>query len=101
MPEADLNDDDLKERQTYEDWDQPYPDDLQTGLAEFINLPDDYEEKTPDVANAATSLGPDASDDPDPLITSPLYGRWHALTQRLLTKRDGTPATIRRTGCIV
>src|SRR4029077_6440755 len=26
------------------------------------------------------------------LITAPLYGRWHALTQRLLTNRDGTPA---------
>ena len=35
---------------------------------------------------------PGISDDPDPLITSPLYGRWHALTQRLLTNRDGTPA---------
>ena len=30
--------------------------------------------------------------DPDPLITAPLYGRWHALTQRLLTNSDGTPA---------
>ena len=35
---------------------------------------------------------PGIADDPDPLITAPLYGRWHALTQRLLTKRDGTPA---------
>jgi hypothetical protein len=92
VPEADLSDDDRKERQKYEDWDQPYPDAFQTGLAEFINLPDDYAENTPAVANAATSLGPDASNDPDPLITSPLYARWHALTQRLLTKRDGTPA---------
>ena len=33
-----------------------------------------------------------SDDDPDPLITAPLYGRWHALTQRLLTQRDGTPA---------
>jgi hypothetical protein len=92
VPDADLTNDDLKERQTYEDWDQPYPDKFQTALAEFINLPDDYEENTPAAANAATSLEPDASNDPDPLITSPLYGHWHALTQRLLTKRDGTPA---------
>ena len=34
---------------------------------------------------------PGIDDDPDPLITAPLYGRWHALTQRLLTERDGTP----------
>ena len=28
--------------------------------------------------------------DPDPLITPPLYGRWHALTERLLTRPRGT-----------
>ena len=28
--------------------------------------------------------------DPDPLITAPIYGRWHALTTRLLVARDGT-----------
>ncbi len=92
VPEADLGPDDLAERQKYEDWDQPYPDDFQKGLAQFINLPDDYNNLTPAAANAATSLGPGVSDDIDPLITSPLYGRWHALTQRLLTKANGTPA---------
>src|SRR4029078_12646963 len=35
---------------------------------------------------------PGVSDDLDPLITSPLYGRWHALTQRLLTTRTGAAA---------
>ena len=40
----------------------------------------------------ASELGSGIDDDPDPLITAPLYGRWHALTQRLLTNRDGTPA---------
>lgn len=92
VPAADLGPDDLAQRQKYEDWDKPYPDAFETGLAKFINLPDDYEAMTPAAANAATALGPGISDDPDPLITSPLYGRWHALTQRLLTKRDGTPA---------
>ncbi len=92
VPDADLGPDDLAQRQKYEDWDKPYPDAFETALAKFINLPDDYEAKTPADANAATSIGPRISDDPDPLITSPLYGRWHALTQRLLTQRDGTPA---------
>ena len=32
--------------------------------------------------------------DPDPLITPPLYGRWHAAVERLLTDRDGMPARI-------
>jgi hypothetical protein len=30
-------------------------------------------------------------EDPDPLITPPLYGRWHAMVQRLLEEKDGTP----------
>ncbi len=93
VPDADLGADDLAERQKYENWDQPYPDDFQKGLAQFINLADEYQVKKADAANtSATFLGPEVTDDPDPLITSPLYGRWHALTQRLLTNRDGTPA---------
>ena len=35
-------------------------------------------------ANAASGLGAAVEGDPDPLITAPLYARWHALTQRLL-----------------
>jgi hypothetical protein len=91
VPDADLGPDDLTERQKFEDWDKPYPDAFETSLAEFINLPDDYAAQTPQTANAGTSLGPGVSDDPDPLITSPLYGSWHALTQRLLTDRNGAP----------
>ncbi len=92
VPDADLTTEDRADRQKYEDWDAPYPDDFETGLAQFINLADDYTETTPASANAATTLGPGVSDDHDPLITSPLYGRWHALTERLLTKQNGTPA---------
>ncbi|MGZ4835770.1 MAG: hypothetical protein ACXVZZ_09040 [Terriglobales bacterium] len=91
VPDADLGPTDIVDRQKYEDWDQPYPDDFEKGLAKFINLPDDYAAMTPDAANAATDLGPLVVDDPDPLITSPLYGRWHALTQRLLNERNGNP----------
>jgi len=90
VPDADLGPDDLADRQKFEDWDQPYPDNFQKGLAEFINLADDYAAATPEAANAATkNLGPEVADDPDPLITAPLYGRWHALTERLLTERGG------------
>jgi hypothetical protein len=92
VPDADLDPAQLAQRQAYENWDQPYPDDFQKALAAFINLPDDYAAQSAATANAASNLGPGASDDPDPLITSPLYCRWHALTQRLLTNRDGTPA---------
>ena len=92
VPDADLNDDDLAERQKFEDWDQPYPDDFEKGLAQFINLSDDYSRLKPQTANAATSLEAVVTGSPDPLITSPLYGRWHSLTQRLLTNPDGTDA---------
>jgi hypothetical protein len=92
VPDADLSDADKAERDKYENWDQPYPGSFQVSLAKFVNLADDYQEHTAEDANAATGIGPGISDDHDPLITSPLYGRWHALTERLLFKDDGTDA---------
>jgi hypothetical protein len=92
VPEADLDSAQLKERNDFENWDEPYPHDFQKRLAAFVNLPDDYAAHTAADANAASGLGAAATQDPDPLITAPLYGCWHALTQRLLRKRDGSPA---------
>ncbi|MDQ6700694.1 MAG: hypothetical protein M3Z36_10980, partial [Acidobacteriota bacterium] len=92
VPDADLNPAELAERNKYENWDQPYPHKFETALAKFVNLPDDYASQTPQAANAGSGLGPGVDDDPDPLITAPLYGRWHSLTQRLLLNRDATPA---------
>jgi hypothetical protein len=59
----------------FETWDEPFPRPLQTSLANLINLPDLYQ----------------SAGDPDPIIGPPLYGTWHALTQRVLIERDGTP----------
>jgi hypothetical protein len=61
----------------FETWDDPFPRPLQLKLAELINLPDLYQ----------------ASGDPDPIITPPLYGTWHSFTKRLLEERDGTSIT--------
>ncbi|MFJ4798115.1 hypothetical protein [Kitasatospora purpeofusca] len=77
----------------------PYPHPFQQALAGRINLADDYLDHPPAVAHArlAASLGPaQAAGAPppgaaDPVITPPLYGRWHARTSRLLSRRDGTP----------
>jgi hypothetical protein len=91
VPDADLDADALAERKKYENWNQPYPHPFQKALAKFINLPDDYAAAEAGAANAATGLGAGIGDDPDPLISAPLYGQWHAFTQRLLTKRDGSP----------
>jgi hypothetical protein len=91
VPDEDLDAAGLDERQKYENWDQPYPHPFERALAAFVDLPDDYAAQSAGDANAASGLE-GLSEDPDPLITAPLYGRWHALTQRLLTNRDGTPA---------
>jgi len=103
VPDADLSDADKAARDMYENWDQPYPDAFEAGLAKFINLADDYSTQTPAAANTASGITPsaagisqpivpDIANDPDPLITSPLYGRWHALTQRVLFNSDGSTA---------
>ncbi|MCE3555573.1 hypothetical protein LWC33_29530 [Pseudonocardia sp. RS11V-5] len=81
----------------YDTWDdqppaQPYPHPFQRTLAALINLGDAYLDQPPATANATvTPAGP-----VDPVITPPLYGRWHALTSRLLNNRDGTPVTNER-----
>ncbi len=88
VPDQDLTADELAQRNAYADWDQPYPQPFETALAAFIDLPDTYSVQDSSTANAGAGL----TADPDPLITSPLYGRWPSLTQRLLTNQDGTPA---------
>jgi len=93
VPAEVLSDEEEEEAEKYENWDEPYPHEFQQKLAELINLSDDYEEKTAGAANEDTSLPITEADDPDPLITPPLYARWHALTQRLLYDREGDPVT--------
>ncbi len=78
--------------QKWEQWDQPYPHIFQKEVAAFINLADDYGSQNPTTANQNTDLNQNIKMDPDPLITPPIYGRWHALTNRLLKKQDGTDA---------
>ncbi|MDV3220318.1 hypothetical protein [Intrasporangium sp.] len=96
VPDEALTEDEAATRHRFEEWDQsppaaaPYPQPFQADMAAFVNLPDDYAVQAADAANGASGIDPTGS--PDPLITAPLYGRWHALTQRLLVDRDGNPA---------
>ena len=70
------------EVEKWEAWDEnPYPHEFEEAIAKRINLADDYAAKAPSEAN------PDG--DPDPVVTLPLYGRWHALTTRLFKDRAG------------
>lgn len=96
VPDQDLTDDQRAEAARFETWDQPRPHPFQRDLAAFINLGDDYAAQSALLANQQPQL-PDpvgslanGDPDPDPLVTPPLYGRWHALAQRLLVERDGS-----------
>jgi hypothetical protein len=90
VPRATLSTSDLVVVDRYENWAQPYPTAFQKKLAALINLADDYSATTAAAANASAPLGAAVAGEDDPLITPPLYGRWHALTDRLLSQRDGT-----------
>lgn len=105
VPDSALTPEELAEAQRHENWDQPYPHPFQTALAALINLADTYATQTPLQAHRellATSrsftarlagAGDQALPDPDPMVTPPLYGRWHARASRLLTAEDGSPVT--------
>ncbi|MBE2222175.1 MAG: hypothetical protein IAF02_11570, partial [Anaerolineae bacterium] len=93
VPRINLTQEELDEADKYDNWDAPKPHPFQEKLAAFINLADDYQTKSAEQANEAGDPGQVAGEnaDPDPLITPPLYGRWHALTNRLLKEADETP----------
>lgn len=70
----------------------PHP--FQKQIAALLNLPDDYSYKPADNANVnakANGLPVGSNDDADPLITPPIYGRWHAMVERVLKDREGHP----------
>jgi hypothetical protein len=72
----------------YDEWDEhPYPHKFSKAIAKRINLAEDYVDSTKNIATVNNEAGIEIAHnvgDPDPVITSPLYGRWHALQQRLL-----------------
>jgi hypothetical protein len=84
VPFDSLTPDDQIIAKRYDAWDDPYPDTFETALAARINLADDY------ARLEAKDANPD--NDPDPIVTSPLYGRWPAKVNRVLTAADGTQA---------
>jgi hypothetical protein len=90
VPRSSLNPDELLVVQAQENWAQPMPHPFQVKLAAFINLSDDYDAMASGAAHSqpnATGLAASA----DPIVTPPLYGRWHALTARLLVDRNAQP----------
>lgn len=92
VPFDTLKEEDKNEIRKFDEWDEnPHPHEFTSAMATRINLADDYEHS----AKAIEDINKDAGlvienneGDPDPIITSPLYGRWHALQQRLLKDKD-------------
>ncbi len=84
-----LDDEQQEDFRKYDEWAAPEPHVFQSQLAAFVNLADSYQ-KTGPAANVNPALDDAVKTDPDPLITPPIYGRWHALTERLLTERNGS-----------
>ena len=85
---------DKAEATAYDQWDEhPYPHEFTTAIATRINLADDYTDEAKTIEDVNNDAGiisetDPTSGDPDPVITSPLYGRWHALQQRLLKDKS-------------
>jgi len=99
IPRENYTPDELAEVEKYENWAAFYPHPFQESLARLINLSDDYATQSAQAANTAAAeafpggLDPQVANDPDPLITPPLYGTWHALAQRLLSEQDESPVS--------
>lgn len=89
VPQATLKDEDKQYFEKYEKWDTPYPHIFQVALAQLLNLADDYAKKTTaqahtDAPDLDLSEFENDGADPDPVITPPIYGKWHAKRERLL-----------------
>ncbi len=100
VPFATLKENEQNEVLEYDRWDDPdpvtgKPHPFVLAMSKRINLTDSYtSDQTVPVANAdAQIVVKDAQNrstgDPDPVVTMPLYGRWHGLQQRLLNERNG------------
>jgi len=82
------------EHDVFDKWAIPYPQPFQERLATFLNLGSGYRSDGMS-AQADPGLDPEVQADPDPLVTPPIYGRWHALTERLLIDKSGDPVPTR------
>jgi hypothetical protein len=96
VPEEALTDEEILKTEKFDQWAiKKYPDlhPFEIEIASLVNLPDDYNIDSANAANAAaaTDGGLDIADDEDsdPLITPPIYGRWHAMVERVYKDRDG------------
>jgi hypothetical protein len=96
VPKESLTDEEIVKTEKFDQWaTKKYPTlhPFQTQIAGFLNLADDYNLMPADAANAnaknESDLPIDPNVDADPIITPPIYGRWHAMIERVYKDRDG------------
>jgi hypothetical protein len=92
VPLETMREEDLEEVKKFDEWDQnPFPHDFEKAIATRINLTDAYIEgaqNIEDINSDAAIVLENGDKDPDPVVTLPLYGRWHARVSRLLKERN-------------
>ena len=93
VPYNTLKSADKDEVDKYEEWDEhpSYPHKFTSAMAKRINLADEYVDPNKQIHVANNGAGINlhtGAGDPDPVITMPLYGCWHAMQKRLLYEKD-------------
>ncbi|TWV93605.1 hypothetical protein [Chitinophaga pinensis] len=97
VPDEALTDEEIEKKEKFDKWairNLPALHPFQVQLAGFLNLADDYNLlKSADAnvnAKEQSQLDIDPNEDQDPLITPPIYGKWHAMAERVYVDRNGT-----------
>ncbi len=88
VPRLSLSAGDRADVEAQERWFEPPPHPFQQKLSALINLADDYAAQPAAQANA-NGAASGLAQGVDPIITPPMYGRWHAMATRLSTERNG------------
>jgi hypothetical protein len=96
VPKESLTNEEITKTEKFDLWaTKKYPvlHPFQLELAGLLNLADDYNLLPADTANAnaknESDLPIDPNEDADPIITPPIYGRWHAMVERVYKDRSG------------
>ncbi len=95
VPKEALTEEETKKTKKFDDWainKSPDIHPFQVQIAGLLNLADDYKLLPAATANANAATEShleNANEDADPLITPPIYGRWHAMVERVYKDRDG------------
>jgi hypothetical protein len=96
VPKESLTDEEIARTEKFDQWAiKKYPvlHPFQLQVAGLLNLADDYNIFSSKLANQNAADNSDLAIDPnidaDPLITPPIYGKWHAMVERVYQDRDG------------